>query len=77
MLFKLPKTVAADCYQRVFQSFSCGGCLERELRNVHMDDSVESADGDRYEYLDEFSFGPGLEDLISFLSASPKLSRRE
>ena len=38
VLFKLPKTVAVDCYQHLFQSFSSRGWVARELRNVHTDD---------------------------------------
>ena len=38
VLFKLPKTVAVDCYQHLFQSFSSQGWVAQELRNVHIDD---------------------------------------
>ena len=41
VLFKLPKTVAVDCYQHLFQSFSSRGWVARELRNVHIDDYIE------------------------------------
>ena len=44
VLFKLPKTVAVDCYQHVFKSFSSPGCVPLELRNVHTDVFVEFAD---------------------------------
>ena len=53
VLFKLPKTVAVDCYQHVFQSFNSRGCVARELRNVHMDDYVEFLDDVRHVYPDE------------------------
>ena len=36
VLLKMPKTVAVDCYQHLFQSFSSRGWVARELRNVHM-----------------------------------------
>ena len=41
VLFKFPKTVAVDCYQQVFQSFSSRGWLARELQIVHIDDYVK------------------------------------
>ena len=40
VLFKLPKTVAVDCYQHVFHSFSSRGWVAREFRNVNIDDYV-------------------------------------
>ena len=48
MLFKLPKTVAVDCYQHVFQSFNSRGWVARELRNVLMDVYVEFTDDVRH-----------------------------
>ena len=77
VLFKLPKTVAVDCYQHVFQSFSSRGWVARELRNVHIDDYVEFVDDVRHVYLDELGVGPAVEDMVSFLSSCPELSRRE
>ena len=77
VLFKLPKTVAVDCYQHLFQSFSSRGWVARELRNVHIDDCVEFIDDVRHVYLDELGVGPGVEDMVSFLSSCPELSRRE
>ena len=38
VLFNLPKTVAVDCYQHLFQSFSSRVWVVRELRNVHIAD---------------------------------------
>ena len=38
VLFKLPKTVAVDCYQHLHQSFSSRGWVARDLQNVHIDD---------------------------------------
>ena len=52
VLFKLPKTVAVDCYQHVFQSFSSRGWLARELQSVHVDDHAEFVDDVRHVYLD-------------------------
>ena len=77
VLFKLPTTVAVDCYQHLFQSFSSRGWVARELRNVHIDDYVEFVDDVRHVYLDELGIGPAVEDMISFLSSCPELSRRE
>ena len=69
VLFKLPKTVAIDCYQHLFQSFSSRGWIARELRNVHIDDYVEFIDDVRHVYLDELGVGPDVEDMVSFLSS--------
>ena len=77
VLFKLPKTVAVDCYQHLFQSFSSRGSVARELRNVHIDDYIEFIDDVRHVYLDEVGVGPDGEDMVSFLSSCPELSRRE
>ena len=77
VLFKLPKTVAVDCYQHLFQSFSSRGWVARDLRNVHVDDYVEFIDDVRHVYLDEVGVGPDVEDMVSFLSSCPELSRRE
>ena len=75
--FKLPKSVAVDCYQLLFQSFSSRGWVARELRNVHIDDYVEFKDDVRHVYFDELSVGPDVEDMVSFLSTCPEMSRRE
>ena len=76
VLFKLPKTVAVDCYQHLFQSFSSRGWVARELRNVHIDDYIEFVDVMRHVYLNELGVGPDVEDMVSFLSLCPELSRR-
>ena len=76
VVFKLPKNVAVDCYQHLFQSFSSRGWVARELRNVHIDDYVEFIDDVRHVYLDELGVGPEVEDMVSFLSSCPKLARR-
>ena len=73
----MPKIVAVDCYQLVFQSFSSQGWVARELRNVHIDDYVEFVDDVRHVYLDELCVGTAVEDIVSFLSSCPELSRRE
>ena len=77
VLFKLPKTVAVDCYQHLFQSFSSRGWVARELRNVHIHDYVDFMDDVRHVYLNELGVGPDVEDMVSFLSSCPELSRRE
>ena len=77
VLFKLPKTVAVDCYQHLFQSFSSRGWVARELRNVHTDDYVEIIDDVRIVYLDELGVGPDVEGLVSFPPSCPDLSRKE
>ena len=68
VLFKLPKTVAIDCYQHLFQRFSSRGWVARELRNIHIDDYVEFIDDVRHVYLDEMGVGPDVQDMVSFLS---------
>ena len=77
VLFKLKETVAVDCYQHVFQSFSSRGWLARELRNVHMDDHAEFLDDVRHLYLDQLRVGLAVEDKISLLSSCPQVSQRE
>ena len=77
ILFKMPMTVVVDCYQHLFQSFSSRGWVARELRNVHIDDYEEFIDDVRHVYLDEVGVGPDVEDMVSFLSSCPELSRRE
>ena len=77
VLFKLPKTVAVDCYQHLFQCFSSRGWVARELRNVHIDDYIEFIDDVRHVYLAEVGVGPNVEDMVSFLSSCPELSRGE
>ena len=77
VLFKLPKTVAVDCYQHVFQSFNSRGWVARELRNVLMYVHVEFTDDVRHVYLDKMGVGPAVENMITFLSTCPELSRRE
>ena len=68
VLFKLPKTVAVDCYQQLFHSFSSRGWVARELGNVHIDDYIQFIDDVRHVYLDEVGVGPDVEDMVSFLS---------
>ena len=77
VVFKLPKTVAVDCYQNLFQSFSSRCWFARELRNVLFDDYVEFIDDVRHLYLDELGVGLAAEDMVSFLSSCPELSRNE
>ena len=57
VLFKLPKTVAVDCYQHLFQSFSSRGWVARELRNVHIDDYVEFIDDVRHVFWTSWVLG--------------------
>ena len=77
VLFKLPKTVAIDCYQHLFQSFSSRCWVVRELRNVHIDDYIDYIDVVRHVYLDELGVGPDVEDMLSFLSSYTEWSRRD
>ena len=77
VLFTLPRGQAMDCYARLFQSFCVRGWLAKELKNVHMDDYLEFVDDLRFVYLDELHSGPKIEDMVTFLSLSPELSKRE
>ena len=77
VLFKLPKTVAVDCYQHLFHSLNSMGWVARESRNVHIEDYVEFIEDVRHVYLDELGVGPDVEDMVSFLSSCPEMSRRE
>ena len=42
-----------------------------------MDDYLEFIDDLRFVYIDELNFGPEIEDMVTFLSSSPELSKRE
>ena len=77
VLFTLPRGQAVDCYARLFQSFCVRGWLAKELKNVRMDDQFEFIHDLRFVYLDELHIGPKIEDMVTFLSLSPELSRRE
>ena len=77
VLFTMPKDQAAGCYLRLFHSFCVRGWLARELKNIHMDDYMEFIDDIRFVYLDELQIGPTIEDMITFLSSSPELAKRE
>ena len=77
VLFNLLKTVAIDCYQHLYQSFSPRSWFARELRNVHNEEYVEFVDDVRHFYLDEVGAGPAVEDMVSFHFSCPEISRRE
>ena len=77
VLFTMPKDQAAGCYSRLFHSFCVRGWLARELKNIHVDDYMEFIDDNRFVYLDELHIGPTIEDMITFLSSSPELAKRE
>ena len=77
VLFTLPRGQAMDCYARLFQSFCVRGWLAKELKNVHMDDYLEFFNYLRFVYLDELHIGPKIEDMVTFLSLGPELSKRK
>ena len=77
VLFTIPRGQTMDCYARLFQSFCVRGWLAKELKNVHMDDYLEFVDDLRFVYLDELHIGPKIEDMVTFQSLSPELSKRE
>ena len=75
VLLTLPRGQAMDCHARLSQSLCARGWLE--LKNVYMDDYLEFIDDLRFVYLDELHIGPKIEDMVTFLSSSPELSKRE
>ena len=77
VLFTMPKDQAAWCYSRLFHSFCVRGWLARELKNIHLNDYMEFIDDIRCVYLDELHIGPTIEVMITFLSSSPELAKRE
>ena len=77
VLFTLPKGQAMDCYARLFQSFCVRGWLAKELKNLHMDNYLEFINELRFVYLDELHIRPKIENMVTFLSSSPELSKRE
>ena len=77
VLFIIPKNQAAGCQLRSFHSFCVRGWLAKELKNIHMDDFLEFVEDIRFVYLDELHIGPKIEDMITFLSSSPELTKRE
>ena len=77
VLFTLTRGKAMECYARLFQSFYVRGWLAKEVKNVNMDDYLEFIDDLRFVYLDELHIGPKIEDMVTFLSSSPELSKRE
>ena len=77
VLFTLARGQAMSCYARLLQSFCVRGWLPKELKNVHMDDYLEFIDDLRFVYLDERHIGPTIEDMVTSLSSSPELSKRE
>ena len=77
VLFKMPKDQAAVCYLRLFHSFCVRGWLAKELKNIHMDEYKHFIDNIRFVSLDEQHIGLKIEDMISFLSSSSELAKRE
>ena len=77
VLFTLPRVQAMDCYARLFPSFCVRAWLAKEVKNVHMDDYLEFVDDLRFVSLDELHIGPKIEDMVTFLSSSPELSKQE
>ena len=77
VLFTMPIGQAAGCYSRLFHSFCVRGWLAKELKNIHTDGFMEFIDDIRFLYLDELHIGPKIEDMITFLSSSPELAKRE
>ena len=77
VLFTLPRGETMECYAPLIQSFCVRGWLAKELKKVHMDDYLEFIDDLRFVYLDKLHIGPKIEDMVTFPSSSPELSKRE
>ena len=77
VLFKLPKTVAVDCYHHVLHNCNSRGWVARGLRDVRMVDYAEFVDDIRQVYLDQLGVGPAVEEMTSFLSACHELPRKK
>ena len=77
VLFTVPRVQAMDCYARLFQIFRVRGWLVKELTNVHMDGYLEFIDDLRFVHLVELHISPKIEDMVTFLSSIPGLSKRE
>ena len=77
VLFTMPKHQVAGCYLRLCHSFCVRGWLAKELKNIQMDDYMEFIDDIRFVCLDELHIGLKIENMITFLSSSPELAKRE
>ena len=77
VFFTVPRGQSMDSYARLIQSFCVRGWLAKELKKVHMDDYLEFFDDLRFVYLDDLHIGSKIEDMVTFLSLSPELSKRE
>ena len=77
VLFTLPRDQTMNCYARLFQNYCNRGWLAKELKNVHMDDYFELIDDLCFVYVDELHIGPKIKDMVTFLSSSPELSKRD
>ena len=77
VLFTFPRGQTMDCYTRLFRSFCVRGWLTKELKNVHMDDYLQFIDDLRFVYSSVLHIGPNIEDMVTFLSLSQELSKRE
>ena len=77
VLFTLPRSQAAECCYRLFQSFCVRWWLSKELRIFHVDGYMEIVGDLRFVYLDDLHFGPIIGDMVTFLIylASPDLSK--
>ena len=73
-LFTLPKSQTAGCFSRFFESFCVHGWLSREFKKIHLDNNLVIFD---VLQLDELYIGPKIEVMVTFLSSSLELSKRE
>ena len=75
VLFTLLRGQDMDCYARLFQSFCVRCWLAKGLLNVDIDNYFEYIDNLRSVYVVELQIGPKIEDMVSFLTSSPELSK--
>ena len=76
-LFILPRPQAIECYRHLFQCFSSRGWLEREIKNVHMDDFVEFVDNLCHVDLVKMISGPMDDGMVTSMAIFPELARRK
>ena len=77
VLFTLLKGQGAGCYSCLLPSFCVRGWLAKELKIIHMDEYIEIVDNLRFVNVDELHIGPKIEDMVTFLSSSSELAKRE
>ena len=73
VFFHLPKKQAEFCLGSLFQSFSVGRWVAKELRTVHITAYLHFIDDVTISFVYEYGFRPELGFMESFLSCCPGL----